>query len=353
MLNLNLQLKYIPTFRLRSEELQAINTCSALFGNKMIPLLEVITQNPPHRTGTFQEANTRVLSQFNFRFLLDLPSHIALKGSIKQNARDFLLQIKRSRPQLINYFVQLAGINNMIPVLSHDPTVPYIPGTFTAEASTLRNCFSELAFRIQHNQINQAAMFADLRSIVLQNEIVILDGDDALPSNTALNSVKSSLDSLSTMTGCFKIYLRSAFPDGLTNVGLIHNMPIASIDNSHVLTYHNPCGYNGFGDYVGTRKELPKTGGQISPGLIYYFWNNNQFLGFKGNAQDLDEFSRTIVPSLIASSQWSNLTGIHIANCPGCIYVQNVNTGRADGRSQGMWKRVSMMNYLYSMHENL
>lgn len=350
---MNRKLTYIPTFRLRGEELQAIYACSNLFGDKMLPLFEVITQNPPRSNGTFQQTNSRVLSKFNFKFLLDLPSHIAIKGSIKQPARDFLLQIKSSRTVLIDYFSQLAGIPNLIPVLSHDPQIPYSPGTFVKESTILRQHFSEIAFRVQHNQKNQAAMFKDLMQIVRQDEVVILDGDNSLPSNTALIDSKNNVDVLSNSTNCITIYLRSAIPDGITNVGLIHGMPVAAIDNSHVRTYKNPSGYTGFGDYVGVRKELPKKGGQISPGLIYYFAQNNEFIGYKGNAQDLDEFSRTIIPDLVASTRWRGLTSNHLALCPGCLYAQKVQMGLEDGRSQGMWKRVSMMNYLYTMHEIL
>lgn len=143
-------------------------------------------------------------------------------------------------------------------------------------------------------------------------------------------------------------------PLDLYNKNIVDGEPIEEIDNSLLEMYGLATYYkfDGFGDYACVTNTLPSTGGSISPAGIYYSLEGNFFVGYKGRSPSLLEFSDYIAPSIMASEYWLEFDKKHHLNCPGCIKIQTA-ANNATGKSQGIWKGITMSHYIYSVDRSL
>jgi hypothetical protein len=107
--------------------------------------------------------------------------------------------------------------------------------------------------------------------------------------------------------------------------------------------------FDGFGDYACVTNILPTSGGSISPAGIYYSVENNYFVGFRGQSRSLDEFKNHIVPAIMKSSYWAEFDDDHHKHCPGCSKIQEIADGKNTGKSQGVWKGITMGHYIYTI----
>ena len=342
-------MKYVPVVRYRQEERAALKRLT--LSSKTMPLIEIVTEKPrSNMKKPFAELYAKDLAFLKGPFMVDLPTHLPLSRSTKHNVRDFLLPLKRDRALVVGRLLDLAGIEGLVPVLSYDPVTPYTRGTLVSEAQTLKARFSRLAYRVFSEATN--SFLSDLESVAGSDDIVILDINVLPHGSRRLKPLYRRLRSLKAATGCSLVVVRSALSPQLTNVGLVDGQPIIDADDS-LRNMYPTYGFDAFGDFAGIKKDVLREGGTVSPGVVYYFWDGGMYVGYKGREPKVSEFACHIVPNLTQSEHWRRMPPRHRALCPGCRYVQDVLAGTESGRGQGMWKRVSMMHYLYTMEERL
>lgn len=341
--------KYIPVLRYRQEERAALKQLA--LSAKTMPLIEIVTAKPhSSMKGSFSELYVKDLASIEVSCMIDFPTHLSLSKSTLDNVRDFLLPLKRDRSRVIKMMLALAEVPGAVPVISYDPQAQYVATTLVNEARTLKQQFERLAFRVFAG--SSGLLLDELEAVVNKNDIVILDIDTAPHISPALKPIYGRLLSLREKTLCSLVIIRSALSPQLTNIGLVDGQPIADADNS-LRDVYAAHGFDAFGDFAGIRKDDLVKGGRISPGVVYYFWDENVYVGYRGRKPDLSEFATHIAPTVAQSRYWHHTSDHHKASCPGCRYIQDVLTGVASGRSQGLWKRISIMHYIYSMEEHL
>ncbi len=342
-------MKYVPVLRYRQEERAALRQLA--LSAKTMPLVEIVTAKPhSSMKGAFSDLYTKDLASIEVSCMIDFPTHLSLSKSTIDNVRDFLLPLKRDRSRVIDMMLALAEVPGAIPVLSYDPQGQYEATTLVNETKTLRQQFNRLAFRMFAGSSD--LLLDELETVVNKNDIVILDIDIAPHSSPALKPICGRLLALKKKTLCSLVIIRSALSPRLTNIGLVDGQPIADADNS-LRDVYAAYGFDAFGDFAGIKKDDLVKGGRISPGTVYYFWDENVYIGYRGRKPDLSEFATHIAPTIAQSRYWQQTSDRHKASCPGCRYVQDVLTGVASGRNQGLWKRISIMHYIYSMEEHL
>lgn len=341
-------LRYVPVLRFRQEERAALQAVK--LSAKVLPLIEIVQEVPRAKNNAdFGIDYTTELSQLHRPVIVDFPTYEKIGVSLKPEVQNFLRPIQASPQQRVTRFQRLASVVGLIPAVSYATQAPYVPGTIEQLAKALRPVFGRLAFRLFDYAF--AAALLGVTRVAQVGDIVVLDLDDAPYGNPALLTKYAQVNALQSK-GCTTVLIRSVIPDALANTTLLDDQPVTKIDNS-LCTAYQGYGFNAFGDFGGIRKDLPRTGGTVSPGFIFFSWQGTLSIGYKGRIQDLSEFKRHIVPSVLASQYYRQFGTAHHNACPGCKRVNSIATGPDTGKSQGLWKRIAMMHYLYTMEEYL
>lgn len=341
-------MKYVPVLRYRQEERKVI--INNTFSDKMMPLIEIVKEKPNIRMrDDFNTIHTRDFSHINIPFMVDFPMDLPITRNTNSEVAAFLRPIQQNIQTRLTRFQQLHGIPNLIPTVSYTPSHGFQNGSINYQNAALRTQFPRLCFRLYlHNFANA---LPEVTAAVEDGDIVLLDLEEAPHGNPGLFSSYASINQLRN-NGCVSVIIRSNVPSVLTNLSLADNQIVAQIDNS-LLTAYPTYGFDAFGDYVGVKRDSITEGGSISPGFLFYNWQNNSFTGYRGRTRVLSEFDSHIVPTLIGSPYWSAYSVQHRQQCPGCLTVQNIRSGNESGSNQAKWKGITLSHYLYTMEESL
>ncbi|MBO8163907.1 MAG: hypothetical protein H0Z34_09365 [Brevibacillus sp.] len=342
-------MNYVPVLRYRQEEKMAL--MSVRLSRKIMPLIEIVKEKPrANQKENFQDLYRLEFSKIEIPFMVDFPMYLEIKYTNSQT-RNFLGQIYTNPAKRIEYFYQLVGNPNLIPVVSYNPDFPYDLGALIkSEASNLRKKFNRLAFRVFFNGFNEA--IDEIKNLIHQKDILIFDLDTAPHNNNIFSKHYATINQLRKKFNLVTVIVRSALNMDITNVGLVNGQPVTQADNSLLIKYRD-YDFDAFGDFAGIKKDLLSEGGTISPGVIYYSGERNCYYGFNSKLKTLESFETVILPSILNSEVWKRLSDEHKKNCPGCRAIENIAQGKESGKHQGKWKRISMMHYLYSMEEFL
>lgn len=239
----------------------------------------------------------------------------------------------------------VTGDNNMIPVisLSHNSNFD------VHQVKKLLNLNGEKAKAIRlHSDLYSYFDFS-LVSRLSREDFFFFDIGEQSVNNSVL---RMKYKKIKKMIGEAKfVLLNSPRKESFWNTDIIDGDEIEDINNS-AFTDYGHLNFDGFGDYAGVSKAMPSSGGQISPAGVFYDKELNLFYGYRRD-KDLDEFRDYIVPSIMNSSSWTNLSKEHLQNCIGCSSILNIGNGKENGRSQGKWKGITINHYIYSVNEVL
>lgn len=342
-------LKYVPVLRYRKEERGALK--QVRLSSKTLPLIEIVKERPAsNMKGDFATIYTNDLRTLAHPVMVDFPTYLPLGSSTSQEVANFLRPVQLDPTRRIDLFRTLASVPDLVPVVTYNPQIPFVPGIITKTARELRETFARLAFRLFERDFSSA--LREVTTVAQAGDIVVLDIDDAAHTSPTVQGLYGQITALKANPGCKTVLVRSAIDDTITNVGLIDDQPIAAADNS-LLTSYNRYGFDAFGDFAGIKKDLLHDGGTISPGFIFYAWHTNEFVGYRGRVKNLWEFKRHIGPTVLASRYYARYGANHHSSCPGCQTINSIVNGPETGRSQGLWKRIAVMHYLYTMEEYL
>lgn len=342
--------KYVPVLRYRKAERAALRNLSLSI--KTLPLLELMKERAGlARKGDFQSTHLEDFKAYNYPFLVDFPLYFNVTNSTYKTIRMFLGQLKRNPNQRLVMFKQLKTNPYLIPVISYDYKTIYSVGSYIADENKLRTSFNRLGFRIfETNDRDFNNVLNDIQAVIQKNDILIYDIDNAPHTQPILKTRYYAIQSVKNRTGCITVLLRSAInPDIIFN-RLVDDTPVLLADNSLLSSYHY-YGFDAFSDFAGIRKDLQITDGgpeDPSAGFLFYSWNNNCFIGYRGHLSEWAEFTNHIRPTVMSSNTWKTFPSPHHQNCPGC---QLITLG--PGNSAANWKQISIMHYIHTMEECL
>lgn len=342
-------LKYVPVLRHRQEERAALS--GVRLSAKVLPLIEIVKDLPRSNSrGTFSTVYTGDLTALNRPLMVDFPTYLPLAQSTNTDVLAFLRPVQVNPQRRIDLFRQLQAVPDLIPVVTYNPQIQFAPGVITNTAQALRPTFPRLAFRLFYNGLTLALQ--EVRQAAQHGDVIVLDVDDAPHVSPALTRLYPSIVAMKASHGCSTVLVRSAMSDGLTNTSFNDDQPVPSIDNS-LLTAYQGYGFDAFGDYAGIKKDLLRTGGTISPGFVFYSYQTNLSIGYRGRTRRLQEFKQHIAPTVVGSQYYQQYGAAHQGSCPGCRMIDAIANGPDSGASQGLWKRIAVMHYLHTMEENL
>jgi hypothetical protein len=338
-------------FRFRAQERKAF--CATPFSNKLLPLIEIVTEKPTSNSKSDSIAQLlKDIEDTNTSIILDIPMYIKIKNRTTKTVRDYLTPVLAEPKKRIEILTdpRLVESEKVIPTITYNPNSPYPDGYLVHQEKHLRNYYKHIAFRIYPNHFVDS--ISEINSIIRQDDIIILDIDESSHSHPVNRKLYKQVHDLSKQNGSTSVLIRSAIPRDLTNVDLDHGNIIQEADNS-LLTDYYALGFNAFGDYCGVKKDELTEGGTISPGYIMYSWKDNSFYGFKGVLNQAATFETIVVPSVTSSGVWNEYSQTHQMNCFGCNTIENIKQNKKRGKSQPEWKGFACGHYLYTMEEFL
>lgn len=344
-------MKYVPVMRYRGVERSSIKEVD--FPDKFMPLLEIVKEKAQGKMGgNFEETYKRDFENISIPFMVDFPLYFNVTASTVPNIRKFLRPVQLDHNLLIEYYKRLTNIDNLIPTISYDPRKSFKEEIFKKKIDELKKNFNRLAFRIYNTHFKKSLEI--IKKNIKKNDILIFDIDTATYNNLALKPKYEDINKAKKENNCITVLLRSSIPETVTNTGLKDDEPVLEIDNS-LLNHYKDYEFDAFGDYAGIKKDTSITkGGQPSPGLKYYYWPDNCFIGFGHRYQDLEEFKNYILPNLIDSKSWKFYNENHENNCPGCKTLKSFHDGTdTKYKSQAKWKGIAQKHYLYTLKEFL
>jgi len=344
-------LKYVPVLRFREQERKAFSATA--ISNKMVPLVEIMTEKArANGRETAIEIFAREFSSINTFVMLDFPMYLKLQGNTSPTVRSFVTQLRVNPSERINLFKnpKLLEMNNLIPVITYDPSVSLQTGMIMTESQELRKHYEKLAYRIFPQ--NFTAALIEVEKVATEHDIIMLDIDEDPYTQSLFKTMYTQLSSVAMKTNSKKVLIRSAIPSDLTNVGLTSKQVVYSADNGLLKDYAK-LGFDAFGDYVGVKKDELTKGGKISPGYLMYSWKQNCYYGFNGIIDQPATFETMVLPDTLSSTVWAEYGETHKKNCYGCQSLIQIDKGNKPGKGQAEWKGFAFGHYLYTMEEFL
>lgn len=357
------QLKYMPILRGRQQEMIVLKSFD--FQERIYPCLEIIKELdrlPPRRkkksgkvvkivpTKKFEDVYIPLIQEIKARkVFVDFPVHLKELKGMKPETLNFLRTVvarRNIRTEYMKMFLPLAA--KVIPVISSYHNRTGENGSIVLQSQDLNPLFPSIAYRTFVD-----SFFRDIdqiQSVIRESDYIIVDWEN-IDLDLEDEDQKEMIEKLATFK-CTIVIHKSSISKDITNVGLIHNEVVTSIDNRLLEIYRNFSG-SCFSDYSGIKKDDISGGGTISPGFIYYDAVENQFYGYKGQIKDLDEFKSTIVPAIISSESTKRMESsasdyLGVQNV-GWKMIKRIYNSQESGKSAAKFKRIGMEHYLHCL----
>lgn len=364
---MNTQLKYMPIFRVRQEEIKVLSTFN--FGDNIYPCIEIIKEvirkdsenhSIQKKKKLFEDDYFPLIRNINAKHVfVDLPIHLDGKTGMKLETLNFLQSVVSNREMRTEYIKKLTPLGpKVIPVISTYLRRTGKSGSISQQEKELRPHFNILAFRTFIGTFFQD--IGQIKPLLKSSDFLIMDWDD-IELDITDGDQTDIVEHLKTIE-CSVVVHRNPFPKDITNVGLEHGEIVNTIDNSLLDKYQEFAG-SCFSDYVGIKKDNISKGGITSPGFIFYDAVINKFYGFrykdgshkKGEIPpNLAEFETTIVPAVIKSESATRMHSHPLdflgSENRGWSIIKNIHRGKPfgeSGRCAAKFKRISMEHYLH------
>lgn len=342
-------IKYVPILRYRTAEARALKNVTIT--SKTMPLLELVQEIPLRsKKLTFNDAYTEELSIYSFPFMVDIPLYLNVNNSTRPKIKTFLTQFKLNPSLKVDYYKMLSSNPNIIPVLSYaDNPRKCLTNNFKSDIKKLRPFFNQVAFRF-FNSNDFISIMKDIESIILPNDILLFDIGKTKLNTPKIMTMLLSIVSSTIFSNCTTVLIRSAINNDVIFKDMIQDSIVANADNSLLYSY-SLLGFDAFGDYAGIRRDTSISDGgssKASVGFLYYSWQCNGYIGFKGIQPAYSEFISTIKPTTMQSRYWKYYKYLHHKTCIGCSNISSTNS-----KSYTDWKRYSIEHYISTLEEYL
>lgn len=345
---------YVPLLKNRTVEVSVLQQLNKLgiFGERVLPLIELVQEKTrSNNKKTFLEELGELLeSSPGTTLFLDFFKSTKLRGTT-DSIREYITQTVRQPDFCIQQFKLLEPFNRqVIPVISYlSENIAF--DRIRYENTIYKSLFGRVAFRIKVQEFDKVFNF--LEPLIEKKDFIIFDIESTSPVSPVLKKYYSRISDCRKRTGFQSIVVNAHRPAALSNKDMADGEPIADIDNSLRELYNTSLmsKFNGFGDYAGISAALPTTGGTISPVGIYYSYENNFFVSYRARVGTLSEFPDYIAPNIINSEYWAEYNEKHHSMCPGCHEIVDILEGKKSGKNQAQWKMITMLHYIYTIHE--
>lgn len=348
--------KYIPVLKNRAAETEAL--VNQKVSNSVLPLIEIAIERPNgKKSEDFVSSHEMVFKRLEKSIIVDIPMYLKLsKKDTNDLVYSFLNPIYEDPIKRVNYLESLFEINKRLYEPQIIPSVSYIPdfkfnnGFITLQATSLRNKYKTLAFRLFSDEYCFNAL-NEIEKVILPEDIILLEIGET--HHTQQNNIRiyEKIRNLKLIKLCKSVLIRSAIPKKLKNTEL-ENGKYIDADNS-LINFYKTYGFDSFGDYAGIRRsEIDKAYGS-SPAYINYYKEGNAYVGFKGIYREPKTFTTMVLPNYSNSIYWSSLSDKHKENCYGCTLIQGMLNGTINPNSAPRWKTISICHYIQSIDELL
>lgn len=345
---------YIPIMKNRTVEMSVLQELSELnvFDREVIPLIEMIQEKTRsnNRSVFLQDLSKLLQDSPAMQVMIDFYKSTKLR-STTDAIREYVSMSVRYPDFSIEQAFQLQPYNKqVIPVISYLAESKSLE-RISYEESRLRQAFHRIAFRIRIQEFD--TVFSHVETFIRPSDYIILDIESASHTNPVFRKIYKRIYDSKKEHGFLSIIVNAHRPEDLTNVAMEDASPIAGIDNSLMEQYSNrPMYFDGFGDYACIAASLPSTGGTISPVGIFFSYENNFFIAYRGRVPLLSEFPEYIAPRIMQSEYWNEFSDDHHRLCPGCSEIKDIVHGVISGKNQAQWKKITMLHYIYTIWEN-
>jgi hypothetical protein len=358
----------MPIFRGRQEEVKVLKSFD--FGSHIYPCLEIIKEidrvqgKTAKKKKTFESVYIPLINSINsVKVFVDLPVHLQRLRAMQKPVLNFLTKVIINREVRTNYLKKLVPLSDkIIPVISTFSQVTGEKASIKIQEEELRTDFSTLAFRTFFNTFHND--YEQIREVAKANDYIIMDCE-SMEIDLDDGDILDIIDLLRSIN-CSVILHRDQVPVSLKLSRLTNDKKIDIINNELLEKFDSVIPGSSFSDYVGIKKDGITTGGIISPGFIYYDAVLNTFYGYrfkhgsheKGKAKPLlEEFEKTIVPSVINSNATKRMTAdindyLGSENV-GWRILKNIELGIEPGKSAPKFKRISMEHYLHCVKKKI
>lgn len=347
---------YIPVMKNRTVEVSVLNNLAGLhvFNENIIPLVEIIQEKTrSNNIKVFLEELSELISNHpEMMVMVDFYKSTKLR-STTDAIREYITKNTRS-PEFV--MDQLSLLENCAEQII--PIISYLPEAINwerieSEIVEFRKNFGKIGFRIKAQEFEKVFSFIEDR--IKATDYIILDIEGASYSNPVFNRIYNRIANSKKTKKFTSIIVKAHRPDDLTNKAMGDGEPIDRIDNGLSEQYSTSAlkRFDGFGDYACISASLPSTGGTISPVGIYYSYDNNFFVSFRGRADLLSEFPDYIAPEIMKSEYWEEFPEEHHTSCPGCAEISAIKNREISGRNQAQWKKITMLHYIYTQYEHI
>lgn len=345
---------YVPVMKNRTVEVNVLNKLAEMhvFTENIIPLVEIIQERTRsnNKKAFLDELSELLNNHPEMMVMIDFYKSTKLRNTT-DSIREYVTKATRypefvlDQLSLLNYCA-----DQIIPIVS------YLPEAINwerieNEIIEFRKRFARIGFRIKAQEFEKVYSF--IESHVEASDYVILDIENASYSNPVFKRIYKRIADSKKEKGFTSIIVNAHRPDDLTNKAMGDGEPIERIDNGLSEQYSTSAlkRFDGFGDYACITASLPSTGGTISPVGIYYSYENNFFVSFRGRADLLSEFPEYIAPEIMKSDYWEEFSEEHHVSCPGCAEIRAIRDKEISGRNQAQWKKITMLHYIYTQYE--
>ncbi|TCK58435.1 beta family protein [Seleniivibrio woodruffii] len=341
---------YMPILKNRTIELSVLKELIEVkLCNNIFPMLEIIQEKTRSNSKTtYIEELKELLENHNNYVFVDFPK-LTLSKSIADPVKDFLTSVNRDNNFVLEQYKLCSDIKNIIPVISFNQKESPSEKDIKDYMRPLLQNYQRIAFRLSPQQYSSCESFLGL---YINNNFLLLDIDDKGHTNPAFKKIFKSIKELKKTYSFYSIILNSNRSAQFYNKNIEDGEPIEEIDNSLKEVFNaTSYSFDGFGDYACVSRDLPTSGGAISPAGVFYSKESNFFVGFKGRLAALSEFKNYIAPAIVKSEYWLEFDKVHQKKCPGCKKILDIYNGKKTGMNQGMWKGITMGHYIYTISE--
>lgn len=346
---------YVPVLKNRTVEMSVLSQLAniGVFDNgNILPLVELIQEKTrTNNKNTIIDDLAGLLNETpKMSLMVDFFKSTKLNNTTDA-IRNYVTQSTRQAEFCIGEMLKLSNYSTrLIPVISYLTDNVSFSRIFH-EAEEYRKVFPRVAFRIKTQDFEN--IFSYIEDIINENDLLLLDIESASHSNPVFKKIYKRISDSKKQKKFISIVINANRPETLTNKSMADGEPIAQIDNSLRESYslNMMNRFNGFGDYACIVATLPSTGGTISPAGVFYSNENNFFVSYTGRTPHLSEFPEYIAPSIVASEYWDEFEQEHHKKCPGCKEIIAIINGEKSGKNQAQWKMITMLHYIYTIHE--
>ena len=361
---------YVPILKTREEELRVIRNAKGCFSDKIIPLIEVITEKykdvyQTDANGEFirQLQGTRmvkikcvpteqdIITLPNINELIDNKKVFIdyFRFSLNKYGRDINFNNAELSYNLNNNYdlykekvLSVTQYENMIPIISVKPKFDISKSELIAFLSQLQNRTEQVGLRMTEEWIDEYQEI--IKRSLREKDYLLFDIEEQNPKVKFMEIEKI----LGYQARCKVILLNSPRKLSIRNGEYPEQGTTDLIDNC-ARDIAREYQLEGYGDYCGLKDTMPLKNGSNGTGAalaLLYDYNNNVFYSYCNHDTSLGMSGyRTLIPIIKADEKRLNADG----DCPGYEKIHELS----GSGNWNTWHHINAIRYIYQVYKNI